>query len=132
MSILGTKYGDAYLLGCITGVNNPTKMHLHLFSNNHTPGYDDAIGVYTELSVGGYSITDLLFSAGTITTADPFSYLQWPSILFTFTGSCLPYGYFISDSGDTVILAAELFLPTPPSYGSTGGPLNIQVEIGLQ
>lgn len=104
MSLLGTKAGDAYLLGQIAGVTTDTKLVLHLSTNARAPTYDDTVASWTEASGSGYVTVDLLWSAVTITTADPFSYFQWGVYNYAFTGSIDVTGYFITDPAGAVVV----------------------------
>ena len=131
MSLLGTKAGDAYLLGQIAGVTTDTKLVLHLSTNARAPTYDDTVASWTEASGSGYVTVDLLWSAVTITTADPFSYFQWGVYNYAFTGSIDVTGYFITDPAGAVVVSAEEITP-PWSFGSSGGPATLQATIGLQ
>ena len=131
MSLLGTKAGDAYLLGQATGVTTDSHWVVHLSTNARTPNYDDTPSNWTECTDSDYAAVNLLLSAASITPADPFSYIQWAPVDFTFATTVTITGYWISNPSNTVVIAAEEISPVW-SYGSAGGPGVLTPTIGLQ
>lgn len=91
-------------------------MHIHLYTNNHTPvNATDTISNYTEAGFHGYA--SILLSGtswGSPSVVSGKQQVTQADVTFNFTsgGSTSPvvcYGYYLTDVGDTVVIAAELF-----------------------
>jgi len=99
-----TGNGGADLDGCIC----------HLYTNNVTPAASDVLGTYTEAAWTGYASQAMsLWPAAAIVSNKGSS--NHPAIFFTngSAGSVNTYGYYVTDSGGTLLLFAERFAAAP-------------------
>jgi hypothetical protein len=94
-------------------------MQAGLYTNNHTPAPGDLLSAFTECTAAGYAQQSLPAGSWTITNeADDIVAVQ-PTVTFTPTAGATIYGYFITNSGSTNFIFAELFAGGP--YTFSGG-----------
>lgn len=97
----------------------------HLFTNNVTPTLADTVATYTEASWTGYAAVSKTFTDYTINGVSGHNGFAIASpIAFSNTSgsSQNAYGYYVTDSGGTILLAAARFDSAPvsiPNGGST-------------
>lgn len=93
---------------------------LRLFSNNVTPTTSDTPSTYTESSFSGYSAVTLSGWSAASVSAHVATSTATP-ITFTITsGSATVYGWYITNSAGTRLLAAQRDASAPVSLSSTG------------
>lgn len=101
---------------------------VHLFVNNHTPAAGDTPGSYTEASWTGYSSQTP--SWGGVVVASNIAYSDAAFMTFPVTADPLGaicYGYYITDSGVTVVYCAENF--ASPITVVNGLPIGLNIRL---
>jgi hypothetical protein len=99
---------------------------LKLYQNNHTPGYSDAVGAFTEATFTGYSAITLTGASWTASGSDPTA-LTYAQQSFASTANQTAqtiYGYFLIRATAVDLIAAELFA-TPIVIQYNGDTINI-------
>jgi len=95
----------------------------HLFTNNVTPDRDTVLADLTDATWTGYAPITQTFTDYTITgVAGHAGYAIAAPISFS-NGSGSPvttYGYYVTDSGETVLLAAARFDGAPLTIAAAG------------
>lgn len=125
-------FPDACLVALLQRIANGD-FHFHLFGNNHTPSPTTVLGDLTELGSGtGYAIqtvaaadftlTGVTAHVGSITAAD-ISFGPWSS------GADVAYGYYITDTTNTILLAVARFDGAPLPAG-TGNVIVVTPKLG--
>lgn len=104
---------------------------LKLYTNDVTWAETSTIGSAIELSAGNGGYTQItLTTAWTITTeAGGTSQGVYAEQTFTLTSSCTAYGYMMTNSGESILLAAEAFTDGPYVIPSGGGTIKITPTI---
>lgn len=109
MSLYVPEVGEASMLQRILNQD----LHLHLFSNNHTPAAGDTVSSLTEVSGGGYAAITLTYANWTIGGGDPgvALYNTFQSFLFTgaTSGPGTIYGYYVTPADNLTLLWEERF-----------------------
>ncbi len=100
---------------------------LKLYSSNTTLSETTVVGDLTEATFTGYSAVTLTGASWTVTSADPASasYAQQ-----TFTSSAGSqnqniYGYYVTNSGGTILLWAETFSDGPYNIVNNGDLIKV-------
>ena len=131
MSLLAPEVGLAAVLN---NTVNQT-LHIHLFSNNHTPVAGDTVSSLTEVVGGGYTVQNLTFANWTVGGGAPAIAIYNSFITWTFTGVTnapgVIYGYYITTSDDLTLLWEER-LTTTPFTPETDAEIRIKPRITLQ
>jgi len=131
MALLVPNVGEEEMLKRIIGDVSGGDVTLHLYGDNITPTETDTVSSYTELTGGnGYSKKVL---DGTWTISGDPTGASYPEYEFSFnsgTGETV-YGYFVTDSTDTVLLWAERFSDAPYTIPTGGGSIFITPKIQL-
>jgi hypothetical protein len=116
-------YPDQGLVELLTRLVTPS-VHYHLFTNNIIPDLSTTLGALVEAAWAGYAVVTVLpgaFTIGTVTAhvgtiiAAPISFFN------TSGGDVTPYGYYVTDAGNTKLYAITLFSGAPitiPDGGS--------------
>lgn len=111
MTLYVPEVGEQHMLEKILNQN----LHLHLFSNNHTPAAGDTVSSLTEVAGGGYAVVTLTYANWTIAGGDPgvALYNSFQDFLFTgaTSGPGTVYGYYVTTSDDLTLLYEERFPP---------------------
>lgn len=108
---------------------SPANLTLRLFSNNFTPSNTDAVGAYTECADGSYAGIVLAGGTWVITTISGGKQAAYPSQTFTFAGANNLYGWYLTDSGNTLVYASGNFTSPPIVIPSGGGTLGVAVTL---
>lgn len=136
MAFVISNEGEKLLLEAAVGKVAAGALKLRLYTSNTTPGHADTVATYTEMgAVQGYSLITLAtatWAAGVAGTGTGTAVANHASIGYaqqTFTasgagGAQTVFGYFITDSGGTVLLGAEKFA-TSKSYAIAGDAIKI-------
>lgn len=117
-------FPDAGLVEQLKRILNGTVKY-RLFTNNLTPSLGDAIGAYTEATWTGYAAVSQTFSDYTINGVSGHNgFAIAPPVTFNNSGGSPQnaYGYYVTDSGNTILLASARFDSAPvvvPAGGST-------------
>lgn len=98
--------GDRWFLSSSLGANN-TK--LKLFVTNVTPSKADTVSTYTECTATGYLAATLASGSWSVATVGSTTTASYATVTFNLTATATCYGYYITDSGGTVLIAAEAF-----------------------
>jgi hypothetical protein len=97
--------------------------HYHLYTNNVVPDKSTTLGVLTEATWAGYAVITVTAAAFTLSgiTGHIGSLLAAP-ISFTNTSgmSQTAYGYYVTDTADSILFAVALF-DSPPVTILNGG-----------
>jgi hypothetical protein len=131
MSLLVPAIGQDRLLLYMVNRLAPDDVKYHLYSNNHTPAAADSLSNYTELAGGGYSAQTATGSGWSTAPVGGIETATAPDLTFSLTSSFTVYGYFVTDSGGTHLLWAELFTGGPITFASLGGTLTLTPTIGM-
>lgn len=131
MGTVFANVGNSYNLKVMLGINSYANPVLHLFSNNYTPTTTDTVSNYTEVSATGYSSQSLSPGNWTVSLISGVEVASYITLSFTLGSSATIYGYYLTDSTNTVLVGAEQFSGSPYVYPSIGGTLNISLQIGL-
>jgi hypothetical protein len=132
MSFLVPSVGKQTTLNYITGRVSNGALKLHLYTNNYTPQLSDTLSSYTECTTTGYSaitLTATNWSASTVSGVTTATYTSSPMPTFTLSAAVTVYGYYVTDSGGTNLILAELFA-VPYAFSSSGGSIVISPTIG--
>jgi hypothetical protein len=125
MSFTVVDLGNEFFLKGALGKQTNGNLHWHLYSNNHTPAVSDTLGSYTEVTGSGYSVQSTAPSGWTVSTTSDVTTAVAGDVTFTFSGAIATiWGYFVTDSTDATLLAAEKFTSSQ-SIGSGGGTLKL-------
>lgn len=132
MALLVPNVGEVEMLKRIVG-EATGDVTLHLYSNAITPAEADVVGTYTEVSGNGYAAVTLngtwTFTDGIVDTNEA-SYPEEEIVFSVGTGATVE-GYFITDSGGTILLWAEKFSDGPYTIPTGGGSIFITPKIQL-
>jgi hypothetical protein len=99
----------------------------HLFSNNYTPTLDTLLSNLVEASWSGYTAVSLTWSSYSINGVSSHSgfALASPISFGNSSGSSQnAYGYYVTDSGNTLLLAVARF-DAPPVVIPNGGTATV-------
>jgi hypothetical protein len=112
----GTSSGDNGLIGILQRFAT-AGFHFHLFSNNVTITKSTTLAALTEQAAAGYSLQSVASGAFTLVglAADNGSIMAAPISFGTNSsgGSANSYGYYVTDTANTVLLAAANFDSAP-------------------
>lgn len=124
---------NAYLTtaqtAAVDATASPVEWYLQLFTNNHTPGQADLNSAYTLPTDVDYAAIALPGSGWTVAQAGGIVKATNSGGTFTFAAGATVYGYFLSNSGNTVFGGGELFSGGVITIPSGGGTLTVTVEI---
>ena len=99
--------------------------------NDKTPSESDTVSDYTECSTSGYSSKTLTGANWSVSTTSGTTEASYSEQTFSLTGSATVYGYYITDNGGTILIAAERFSDGPYSIPSGGGDIKVTPKIQL-
>lgn len=116
MALLVPDVGEVEMLKRILNFSATGDVRIHLYSNNYTPVEGSTVANFTECSAAGYAAITLAGASWSIATTTGTSEASYAQQTFTFTATQVVYGYYVTNSANTIVLWAELF---------TGGPFNI-------
>jgi hypothetical protein len=133
MSLLVPNVGEVDFLNQILN----RVLHLHLFSNNLTPGATNTVASVTEVAGGGYAVINLAFADWVVTDGPPAVAVFNAFQDFLFTGATSGpgtiYGYYITTSDDLTLLWLERFpAPDVPVVPINGTLVRIKPRITLK
>lgn len=137
MPLVATQEGTSLLWQWILGILPPSLPIVHLIGSAFTPEHVSTMADYTavELVVDGYAPIILTAPAANwalapIPAGTQATHVQ---ISWTFTGSCVVYGYWLSDNSDATALWGETFAsPYPFSVGGGFFPLSLPFTLTSQ
>lgn len=115
-------FPDAGLVEQLTRILNGTVKY-RLFTNNVTPSLGDTVSTYTEAAWSGYAAHSLTFSDYAINGVsghNGFAIGSPISFSNSSGGAVNAYGYYVTDSGGTILLAVARFDSAPVSIPSGG------------
>lgn len=100
---------------------------LHLFKSNTTPGETDTVATYTEATFTGYAAVTLTGASWTVTNADPASASYAKQTFTSSAGSQNEnvYGYYVTNSGGTILMWAERFSDGPYNVVNNGDKIEV-------
>lgn len=94
---------------------------LRLFTNNFSPAHNDAIGSYNQCTDGSYSGIVLTGSTWTLNSITNGKSVSYAGQTFNFAGANSLYGWYMTDAGNTIVIAAGNFAGTLPIAIPSGG-----------
>jgi hypothetical protein len=107
---------------------------VHLFANDHTPGVNDTVADYTEVTAAGYAPVNL-GPVGAIGWNSPAAYASWDNAVFVNSNpSSSPftcYGYYVLDSAGQLAWA-ERDPVAPVAVAGGGGSYSVQINRELK
>lgn len=111
MALFVPSVGETKFLEFALGVNAPSAISCHLYSNNVVPGDDDVVATYTEMAAGSYVSTLIQPADWTLVFRSKKAEARGVQQIFSFdiSANIIAYGYYLVDSASGVLLAAERF-----------------------
>lgn len=131
MALLVPDIGEVELLSRMLNKVATGDVKLHLFSNNYTPVEGSALANFTECNASGYAAKTLSGASWTVATNAGTTEASYAEQTFTFTAAQTVYGYYVTDSGSTKVLWAELFTGAPFNIPAGGGSVKVTPKIQL-
>lgn len=129
MAIIITDVGKQKALEYLVGKDATTEtLILKLYSNDNTPDTDDLVGLYTEVTGGGYTSKQLTI-ADWVITAGSASYPQQTWTFTAATGSI--YGYYVVSATSNELIFAERFSGAPYTVATNGDIIKVTLNITL-
>jgi hypothetical protein len=105
---------------------------MHLYANSYSPSYGDGTSNYSEpLGWPGYQAQTLLGPSWTVAISGGITTASYAEQIFTFATCISIYGYFVTDSSDSILWAEE-FEGAPFNLPATGGQIAITPKLSLQ
>jgi hypothetical protein len=130
MALVVPTCGETKLLSWALTTATQPDCHLHLYSNNHTPGASDTAANYTECTFTGYTAHTLARATwGTPTIVSGSAQSTYATQSWSATSSQTVYGYYTTADDDNSLVWAELFA-SPRSLVS-GDVLNVVPQMAL-
>lgn len=127
--VVGTSFLTTAQTAAVDATASPVEWYLRLFTNNHTPVSTDGTGSYTEPTDGLYSSIALPGGSWSVAVVGGMVKAANSGGTFTFSAGATVYGYFLSDSGNTIFGGGELFSGGPLTVPSLGGTIAVTVDI---
>jgi hypothetical protein len=127
--VVGTAFLTTAQTAAVDATASPVEWYLRLFENNHTPASTDVVSAYTQPTDVDYAAIPLPGSGWSVAVAAGVVKATNAGGTFTFAAGATVYGYYLSDSGNTIFGGAELFSSGTITVPSGGGTLTVTVEI---
>lgn len=131
MALLVPDVGEVEMLKRILNFSATGDVRIHLYANNYTPVEGSIVGNFTECSAAGYAAITLTGASWSIATATGTSEAAYAQQTFTFTATQVVYGYYVTNSANTIVLWAELFTGGPFNIPAGGGSVKVTPKIQL-
>ena len=131
MALLCPDAGEVTLFKYMLNHTAPSNWVLRLFTSNTTPAEADTVATYTDATEAGYAPITLTGTNFTVSTTANVTTANYAEQTFTFTTAATVYGYFYTNTADSVALIAERFSGAPFTLPSGGGSLAITPAITL-
>jgi len=121
------------LLDLLRSSLNGASLKVRLFKNNYTPVAGSVIASFTEANFSGYAAGNLGTLAAATTVSGKASTTAGTSNTWTKSGATGNdvYGYYITDSGGTVLYWAERGGAAPYSLNTNGEGLSVTPVLTL-
>jgi len=107
-------------------------VHVHLFANNVTPDQSTTLGTFTEAAWAGYAVQNVLASAFSLTgVAGHVGGITAAAVAFgnSSGGNQSAYGYYVTDTTDTILLWCARF-DSAPIVQPNGGSWQVTPTVG--
>lgn len=131
MALLVPDVGEVEMLKRILNFSATGDVRIHLYSNNYTPVEGSTVANFTECSAAGYASQLLTGASWSIATSSGTSEAAYAERTFTFTATQVVYGYYVTNSANTIVLWAELFTGGPFNIPAGGGSVKVTPKIQL-
>jgi len=137
MALLVPNEGEARMIRLIvnatTAASTGENMVLGLFKNNITPASTDVLGDYTAATFTGYAAVTLTSGSWTITPGAPTSAVQTAATTFTCSGTTSEaiYGYYLKAESSTYLMWAERFSDGPYTIANSGDKIILTAQLTL-
>jgi hypothetical protein len=102
-------------------------LEIHLYQNNYTPTTSSVLADFTAATFDGY-IPQTISGWSSPTVTAHVGLIQATAVVFTKAAGATPnsiYGYYVTDSGGTTVLWAELFSTGPFAMSATGSTITV-------
>jgi hypothetical protein len=110
-----------------------SNLHLHLFSNNVSPGDSTTLAALTECAFTGYAKQTLTAASWvSLGVSSHIGALAYPTVTFSNTGggSTVVYGWYITDVADAILVSVGLLDGSPVTIPATIGTVSFIPTIG--
>lgn len=133
MSIVCPNAGELLLLRYIVNYTRDDTDHnvLHIYDNDVTPGESSTRSTFTEATAAGYAAITLVGTLWTFTQDAGVTTAVFSEQPFTFTTGVTAYGYYVTDTSDS-LLWAEKFDGDGFAIPATGGDITITPKLTLE
>jgi hypothetical protein len=131
MPLLVPDVGEVELLSRMLNKSATGDVILRLFSNNYTPVEGATVASFTQASAAGYAAKTLTGASWTVATNAGVTTASFAEQTFTFTAAQVVYGYYVTNSANTIALWGERFDGAPFNIPSGGGSVKVTPRITL-
>ena len=133
MALVAPNVGVQEMLKRALNVSATGDVKLHLYQNDVTPGESDTVATYTEATWTGYAEKTLTGGSWTVTNADPSeaSYAQQTYTSTAGSQNQANYGYYVTNSANTILLWAERFTSAPYTIVNNGDTISVTPKFTL-
>ena len=133
MALTVPNKGAQELLKRALNVSATGDVVLRLYKNNVTIAETTALANVTQADFTGYSAITLTGASWTVTDADP-SVASYAKQTFTSSAGSQNqdvYGYYLTNSGNTIVLWIEAFSDGPYNIANNGDKIEVTPSISL-
>jgi hypothetical protein len=131
MAFVLVNRGEVAGLKRLINQRTPDDCKLRLYSNDLTPVEGTLLSGVTELVQGGYAAKTLTGANWAVTMVGATARATYAQYTWNLTGACTSYGYYLTCSGDAVLLLAERFTSAPFVLPSGGGSIKVTPLIDM-
>jgi hypothetical protein len=107
-------------------LNGIDKCNLHLYKTDKVLALTDVVSTYVEVAGAGYSPISL--SSLWIIKENTASYVE---LSFDLNAAATAYGYYVTNSANTIVLFSERFGDGPYTTQAIGGSIKVTPSIQL-
>jgi hypothetical protein len=131
MPLLVPDVGEVELLSRMLNKGATGDVILRLYSNNYTPVEGATVASFTQCTAAGYAAKTLTGASWAVATNAGTTEASYAEQIFTFTAAQTVYGYYVTNSANTIALWAEIFTGAPFNIPSGGGSVKVTPKIQL-
>ena len=135
MALLVANEAEQRMIQMITNSSTAQNQNLSLklYKNNLTPASTDVLADFTEATFTGYSAVTLTSGSWTITPGAPTSAQQSSATTFSCSGTTseLVYGYYLNQTAGTCLMWAERFSDGPYTIANSGDKIILTAQLTL-
>jgi hypothetical protein len=126
--------GVSAAASAIRGTWNTTPVKVHLYKNDVTPTTSSVLGDFTESDFAGYAAQNASSWSAPVVSAH-IATITAAALTYTrsSTGTAQnAYGYYITDSGSTLLYAAERFATAPRVLTNNGDSETVTPKVNVR